>query len=190
MKYFFKFYNRRNHARAAFLLAAVMLSLAACATTSTTSSTSSQAPELMFVQSAEDLKVDPAAGTFRLVNINQQTLYFSDRPQRIAGHLKMADYLKEWTAQAGQNNFAADPPNATLSVYEPGRPDNTVVVVEITMPVVDGADLIYNYKIINGTMPANGGPAALFIDWIGVGGGVGRGFHGVGVGRRGPGFRY
>jgi hypothetical protein len=29
---------------------------------------------------------------------------------------------------------------------------------------------------------------ALFIDLIGYGGGVGRGFHGVGVGYRGPGF--
>jgi hypothetical protein len=61
-------------------------------------------------------------------------------------------------------------------------------VVEITNPVVDGADLIYSYRIINGTMPAHGGPAALFINLIGYGGGVGRGFHGVGVGYRGPGF--
>jgi hypothetical protein len=38
-------------------------------------------------------------------------------------------------------------------------------------------------------LPANGGPTALFIDWIGVGGGVGPGFHGVGVGGRGVGWR-
>jgi hypothetical protein len=30
--------------------------------------------------------------------------------------------------------------------------------------------------------------AALFIDWIGVGGGVGPGFHGVGAGTRGVGL--
>ncbi len=187
MNNFKKYYKRLNHAHCAFLLAAAaMLSIAGCATTATTSS---QAPQLMFVQSAEDLKVDAGANTFRLVKVNQQTLYFSDRPQRIAGHLKMADYLKEWTAQAGQDNFGADPPNATLSVYEPGQPDNTVVVVEITNPVVDGADLIYSYKIINGAMPAAGGATTLFIDWIGAGGGVGRGFHGVGVGRRGRGVR-
>jgi hypothetical protein len=141
----------------------------------------------MFVQIAEDLKVDAAAKTLRLVKVNQQTLYFSDRPVRIAGHLKMADYLKEWTAKAGKDNFGADPPNATLSVYEPGQPDNTLVVVEINNPVVEGTDLVYSYKIINGTMPANGGATSLFIDWIGVGGGVGRGFHGVGAGARGPG---
>ena len=46
-------------------------------------------------------------------------------------------------------------------------------MVEITNPIVEGADLLYTYKIINGTMPAAGGPTALFIDWIGAGGGVG-----------------
>ena len=30
-------------------------------------------------------------------------------------------------------------------------------------------------------MPKAGGATALFIDWIGVGGGVGPGFHGVGA---------
>ena len=167
------------------LLAAVMLAIAAYATAA---ETSSAAPQLMFVQSAEGLKVDTDSKTFRLVKVNQQALYFSDRPQRIAGHIKMPDYLKEWTAKAGQNNFGDDPPNAVLSVYEPEKPDNTTVVVEITNPVVDGTDLVYNYKIIKGKMPASGGATALFIDWIGVGGGVGRGFHGVGLGRRGVGI--
>jgi hypothetical protein len=143
----------------------------------------------MFVQVAEDLKVDPAAKTLRLVRVSQQTLYFSDRPARIAGHFKMADYLKEWTAKAGQDNFGANPPNATLSVYEPGQRDNTLAVVEITQPRIEGADLVYNYKLIDGKLPAGGGPTSLFIDWIGVGGGVGVGYHGVGVGFRGPGLR-
>ena len=184
MKNLSEFYKRLSRVCLVLLSAAAALSMAACATTSTTSS---ETPQLMFVQSAEDLKVDPATSTFRLVKVNQQTLYFSDRPQRIAGHLKMADYLQEWTAKAGKDNFGADPPNAALSVYEPGQPDNTLVVVKITNPVVDGADLLYSYRIIDGTMPANGGATSLFIDWIGVGGGVGRGFHGVGVGGRGPG---
>jgi len=143
----------------------------------------------MFVQSADDLTVDRAASTMRLVKINQQTLYFSDRPQRIAGHITMADYLKEWTAKAGPDNFGANTPNAALSVYEPGQEDSTLVVIKITKPVVDGADLVYHYSLINGTMPASGGATSLFIDWIGVGGGVGPGFHGVGVGARGLGVR-
>ncbi len=173
--------------RILLILAAAMLSMVACATTST-SNTSSEKAQLMFVQIAEDVKVDPASSTFRLVKVNQQTLYFSDRPVRIAGHINMAAYFKEWTAKAGKDNFGADPPNAVLSVYELGQSDNTLAAVKITNPVVDGADLIYSYKVIEGKLPAGGGATSLFIDWIGVGGGVGRGFHGVGVGFRGPGM--
>lgn len=186
MKTCSKFHKCLNHALAVFLFGAVMLSTAAGQTASTPST---QAPQFMFVQSAEDLKVDLAKSTFRLVKVNQQTLYFSDRPNRIAGHMKMPDYLVEWTKAEGLDNFSSDPPNAILSVYEPGQPDNTVVVVKISHPVVDGSDLVYSYKVIKGTIPINGGPTALFIDSIGVGGGVGAGFHGVGVGGRGVGAR-
>jgi hypothetical protein len=186
MKKLSEFYKRLSPAHLVFLLVAVVLSMSALAATS---AIAAEEPQLMFVQVAEDLKADTAKSTLRLVKVNQQTLYFSDRPQRIAGHIKMAEYLQEWTAKAGKDNFKADPPNATLSVYEPGKPENTIVVVTLTNPVVDGADLVYNYKVINGTMPANGGQTALFIDWIGAGGGVGRGFHGLGAGGRGPGLR-
>ncbi len=189
MKNINDFPKRLNCVLQAFLLAAVTMAMAAYATTSPVFAASSEAPQFMFVQIAEDVKVDPAAKTVRLVNVNQQTLYFSDRPVRIAGHVKMADYLNEWTAKAGKDNFGGDPPNAVLSVFEPGKPDNTAVAVEISHPRIDGSDLIYNYKLIEGSLPAGGGATSLFIDWIGVGGGVGRGFHGVGVGFRGPGLR-
>lgn len=173
----------------AYMLAAVAAAvLAGCAGSQTAGADAggSQA-QLMFVQIAEDLRVDAARSTLRLVKVNPQTLYFSDRPKRIAGNLTTADYLKTW--KEGRDSFNADPPNATLSVYEPGRSDPTLVVVTLMKPVVDGADLLYTYKIVEGAMPANGGQTSLFIDWYGVGGGVGPGFHGVGVGRRGVGWR-
>lgn len=141
--------------------------------------------ELLFVQTSEGLEVDMEAGTFRLVDVSPHTLYFSDRPNRLAGHIGMDDYLKEWTE--APDDFDDDPPNATLSVYEPGMTESSLVVVEILNPVVDGEDLIYDYRLIDGAMPEGGGMAALFIDRIGPGGGVGAGYHGVGVGERGPG---
>ena len=143
--------------------------------------------QLMFVQTADDFKAD--GKTLRLINVGQQTLYFSDRPVRVAGHLTMPAYMDEWKAGEGPDNFGGDPPNATLSVYEPGRNDNTLAVVEISHPVIDGKDLVYQYRLVEGTMPKGGGATALFIDWIGVGGGVGPGFHGVGAGARGVGLR-
>jgi hypothetical protein len=142
-------------------------------------------PMLMFVQTANDFDADPDSGSLRLIGVSPQTLYFSDRPVRLAGHLTMADYLKTWNE--GGDDFNADPPNATLSVYNANADDNTLVVIEIDDPVVDGADLIYKYSLIEGTMPESGGATAIFIDMIGLGGGVGVGFHGVGVGARGPG---
>lgn len=143
--------------------------------------------QLMFVQTADDFKADDK--TLRLVNVGQQTLYFSDRPVRVAGHLAMPAYMDEWKAGEGPDNFSSDPPNATLSVYESGRHENTLAVVKISHPIIDGKDLVYNYKLIEGAMPKAGGATALFIDWIGVGGGVGPGFHGVGAGARGVGLR-
>ena len=143
--------------------------------------------QLMFVQTSESLKADDK--TLRLVNVGQQTLYFSDRPARVAGNLTMPAYLDEWTARAGPDNFAKNPPNATLSVYQPGTHQNALTVVTISDPVVEGRDLVYRYKLVEGKMPNTGGATALFIDWIGVGGGVGPGFHGVGVGARGVGVR-
>ena len=145
------------------------------------------AVQLMFVQSAESLRADDK--TLRLVNVSPQAIYFSDRPKRVAGHLTMPAYLEEWTAAAGANNFAKNPPNATLSVYESGQSTNALAVVTLSQPVVEGKDLVYSYKLIEGKVPNAGGATSLFIDWIGVGGGVGPGFHGVGVGARGVGWR-
>ena len=59
--------------------------------------------QLMFVQTADDLKAD--GKTLRLVNVGQQTLYFSDRPVRIAGHMPMPAYMDEWKAECRPGQF-------------------------------------------------------------------------------------
>ncbi len=141
--------------------------------------------QLLFVQTASDIEVHEGKKTLRLINIDPQTVYFSDRPYRKAGHISMDKYLEAWAEVDG--NFSETPPNAALSVFEVGQDENSLVVLELFDPVVEGADLIYRYAVIDGEFPKSSGPAALFIDTIGPGGGVGRGYHGVGVGRRGPG---
>ncbi|HVH92536.1 MAG TPA: hypothetical protein VM783_14250, partial [Candidatus Acidoferrum sp.] len=169
------------------LTAALIISALSVGRADEKKKTDEQKIQLMFVQTAEDLKAD--SKTLRLVNVGQQTLYFSDRPVRIAGHLTMPAYMDEWKAGEGPDDFASDPPNATLSVYEPGSHENKMVVVEISHPVIEGKDMVYDYRLIEGTMPKAGGATALFIDWVGAGGGVGPGFHGVGAGARGVGLR-
>lgn len=82
----------------------------------------------------------------------------------------MPAYTDEWKASEGPHNFSSDPPNAPLSVYESSSHENTLAVVEISHPVVDGNDLVYHHKLISGTMPKIRGATAVFIDWIGAGG--------------------
>lgn len=168
-------------------VAAVLAAVACAKAPEPAASAASEAPSFMFVQVAEDLSADTTALTLRLRNVSGQIIYFSDRPNRIAGHITMPEYLREWTPADGADNFSTDPPNATLSVYQPGQPDNSVAIVEISNPRLDGADLVYTYKLIEGSVPLGGGATALFIDKVGAGGGVGAGYHGVGVGARGPG---
>ena len=161
------------------LMLTILFSMGACS--KSPPAASEPKVQLMFVQSAEDLEVDLDKLTLRLVKVNPQTIYFSDRPERVAGHYTMAYYLDAW--KEGEDNFGEDPPNATLSVYEPDRKRQVMVVIEISNPVVEGADLLYTYKVIDGEMPQSGGATALFIDWVAARPGVGAG----GVGRPGVG---
>lgn len=180
MKHLTQFSPRLTHAAPALLLAALLGSVAGCSTTAKTKTTSAPV-QLMFVQSAEDATVDPATRTLRLMKVNPQTLYFSDRPVREAGHYTMSEYLGAWSH--GKDDFNVDPPNATLSVYEPNRKEQVMAVIKISNPVVDGADLLYTYQVIEGAMPMTGGATALFIDWVAARPGVGRGgVGGPGVG--------
>src|SRR4029453_16711634 len=62
--------------------------------------------QLMFVQSADDLKAD--SNTLRLVNVGQQTLYFSDRPARVPGALLIPAHLVERETGEGPPNYVRD----------------------------------------------------------------------------------
>ena len=120
--------------------------------------------ESMFVQTAEG--IDSDGKTLTLRGITPSTLYFSDRPQRVVGHMSTPDFVDLWGI--GDNSFETDPPNAVLAFLEPNAdaPDDAVVV--ITKPNLDGAgDLSYSIQVLEGTVPKHAGPVTLFIDPFG-----------------------
>ena len=119
--------------------------------------------ESMFVQTAQG--IDSTADTLTLRAITPSTLYFSDRPERVVGHMKTTDFVDLWGA--GDNSFEADPPNAVLSFLEPGGevPEDAVVV--ITEPRLSGDGLSYSIDVLEGALPASAGPVTLFIDPFG-----------------------
>ena len=120
--------------------------------------------ESMFVQTAQG--IDSDGGTLTLRGVTPSTLYFSDRPERVVGHMSTADFVDLWAV--GDNSFEADPPNAVLAFLEPGDdvPEDAVVVLKA--PNLDEAgDLAYSIEVLEGTVPAHTGPVTLFIDPFG-----------------------
>ncbi len=122
-----------------------------------------EAEESMFVQTAQGISSDGAMLTLR--GVTPSTLYFSDRPQRVVGHMTTADFVDLW--DEGKNSFESDPPNAVLSFLLPGDdvPDDAVVVIK--EPHLDDGHLTYAIDVLEGTVPAEAGPVTLFIDPFG-----------------------
>lgn len=95
-----------------------------------------------------------------LDKISAQTLYFSDRPARKVGHIPTTQFIKLWNE--GSNSFKADPPNATLTITTKDKIVNAVI--ELMNPRLKGTKLVYDVKIIEGTIPKKFESASLFID--------------------------
>lgn len=102
-------------------------------------------------------------GRLTLKGVAVDTLYFSDRPDRIVGRTTTKAYVDHWSV--GKSNFASDPPNAVLSILREPNPRDIVVVLQ--KPRIEGADLVYDVEVLDGPTTASGGASALFIDVIG-----------------------
>lgn len=112
-----------------------------------------QAEESMFVQTADGITSDGA--TLTLEGVTPSTLYFSDRPQRIVGHMMTADFVDLWAE--GENSFEADPPNAVLAFLEggDGAPEDAVIVLKD--PHLQAGELAYSMDVLEGSIPPQAG---------------------------------
>jgi hypothetical protein len=102
-----------------------------------------QKTEFLFVQSFQSGSLAPKDGedgtyTLTLAQGLGQTLYFSDRPDRIVGATPTAGFLQTFPFGA------ANPPNAAL-VLEAAPGDTDVVVVKLTAPTYDEATKTATY---------------------------------------------
>jgi hypothetical protein len=119
--------------------------------------------EALYVQSAQGLVSDGVAFTLR--GVAPSTVMFSDRPERIVGHLTNAQFVDGWGD--GENSFLADPPNAVLSFLAAKDETPEDVVVTLMDPRLTGEDLTYNVEVLEGDLPHQTGPCSLFIDPVG-----------------------
>jgi len=113
--------------------------------------------QLLFVQSATSGAYD---GTTLTLNGISSTIYFADRPKRIVGHMETRSFVDQWSK--GKDSFNTDPPNAVLSVLgDDGAGDS---VVELSNPQINGDQISYQVKLLNGEPPKQFNTASLFID--------------------------
>jgi len=117
----------------------------------------------LFVQTAHG--AEHADGRLVLRNVAPSTLFFSDRPQRIVGHLSTEEFVETWGE--GEDSFAEDPPNAVLSFLAKGETEPWNTVIEISDPLIAGSDLSYAAKVLEGSLPTAAAGCTLFIDPIG-----------------------
>lgn len=120
--------------------------------------------DFLFVQTAGAMRYDAASGRVMLDNVSPVTLFFSDRPERIAGNMSTARFVPFWST--GTDSFLSDPPNADISMIIDGALQQSVVT--LSDPVLDGTTLSYAAKPVSGEIPAAGTEVSVFIDVIGM----------------------
>lgn len=104
-------------------------------------------------------------GKLVLSGVSPNAIVFADRPVRAAGHDLTARIVEDWGN--GSDNFAKDPPNATVSGF---KKDGSVVVdavVVLKSPKLEGDRLTFDVDVLEGDLAGADGPASIFIDIIG-----------------------
>ena len=127
-------------------------------------STAAPKVDFLFVQTAKAMTFNNATGKLTLQGISPITLFFSDRPERIAGNMETTVFGPFWSR--GKNSFLSDPPNADVSILEDNKLRQVVVVLQD--PVLERESLTYTAKVLKGDMPAHGRDVSVFIDIAGM----------------------
>jgi hypothetical protein len=120
--------------------------------------------DFLFVQTADSMSYDKATNKLTLVDVGTSTLFFSDRPERVAGNMTTAAFIPFWSK--GKDSFLSDPPNADLSILEGNELKQAVVVLKD--PELSAGNLTYTVQVIDGAMPDKGSEVSVFIDVIGM----------------------
>jgi hypothetical protein len=104
-------------------------------------------------------------GKLILVGVSPSSIVFADRPVRAAGHVMTEQFIMQW--DEGKDNFANDPPNATVSVLGGDGSKVSDAVVTLRSPKLEGGNLTFEVTVLEGSLTGSSGPAALFIDHFG-----------------------
>ena len=144
---------------------ALITALAGCgagADTSTEAGNSTE-PSFLYVQSAASgLIAGNDEFVLNLEQPNDTVIYFSDRPERIAGREDLTKFVDGWSER-----FGDDPPNAALH-FEKTTGEEPDIVATVSEPELKGSELSYSLEPIEpaefSELPIRFENATLFID--------------------------
>ena len=104
-------------------------------------------------------------GKLVLTGMSPNSIIFADRPVRSAGHDLTSRIIEDWGI--GADNFAKDPPNATVSGFSKDGSGIRDAVVVLKSPKLEGDKLTFDVDVLEGDLNGADGPASIFIDLIG-----------------------
>src|SRR5437667_12765388 len=111
--------------------------------------------DFLFVQTAKGMTFDKSTGKLTLDGVSPVTVMFSDRPERIAAHMRTAAFVPFWSK--GKDSFLSDPPNADISILVGDQLRQIVAVLQD--PALQAGNLTYTVKVLQGEMRARGANA-------------------------------
>lgn len=105
--------------------------------------------DYLFFQSASNASIAKLSENNYTLTLNETSgfvTYFTDRPVRKAGLMKLSEFLALWKNKAIKNNFAENPPNVAIDmVTDKGVHQHAIAVV--TQPVYKDGVLSYQLHI-------------------------------------------
>ena len=97
-----------------------------------------------------------------LNGVAPSSIVFADRPVRAAGHMLTTHLLAGWSG--ANEGFTKNPPNATVSVFSKDGATVQDAVVVLKAPKLDGDQLTFTVKVLEGDLAGANGPTSVFID--------------------------
>ena len=101
-----------------------------------------------------------------LAGVMPNSIIFSDRPVRLAGHELTSHLIEEWNS--ANESFGKDPPNATVSAFSKDGASVKDAVVVLKAPKLEGDKLTFTVQVLEGDLTGADGAASVFIDIFGV----------------------
>ena len=106
----------------------------------------SKNPQYLFTLAAKSGTLDGDKLTLKGIPL---VVYFSDRPNRIAGHITLEKFVGMW--DKGVDNFDVDPPDAELAIYYESGDKHAVLI--ISAPEVKGDSISFIVRVFAESIP-------------------------------------